>query len=186
MPGYSFQVPTPLVSANIGDAKPGFQTADHNGWIKLDGRLKTTLTTTQQANATALGIGANLPDATGRVFVQGTIGALIGSSSITQANLPNISLTASSVSAGTPSGTVSLNTHGATGDGFDPSPASGVTNLQITDRTPENSTVLGVTMGGGFSGSALPTHNHTVALGGSGTAYTPAAIGINQFLFLGL
>ncbi len=41
---------------NAGDVKYGFQTADHNGWILLDGRAKSGLTASQQAAATALGI----------------------------------------------------------------------------------------------------------------------------------
>ncbi|WP_408023303.1 hypothetical protein [Tenacibaculum sediminilitoris] len=33
---------------SFGDTKQGFQTTDHSGWIKLDGRLISTLTTSQQ------------------------------------------------------------------------------------------------------------------------------------------
>ena len=77
-----------------GDVKTGIQTGDHNGWIKLDGRLKSTLTASQQTQATALGIGTNLPDATNAVLMQssGTLGTVTGtmSTTIAQNQLPNI------------------------------------------------------------------------------------------------
>ncbi len=34
-------------TAKEGDAKSSFVSTDHAGWVKLDGRLKTTLTATQ-------------------------------------------------------------------------------------------------------------------------------------------
>ena len=96
----------------FGDIKTGIQTADHQGWVKLDGRATTSLTSTQQAQATALGFGANLPDATNSVLMQnGTaLGSVAGSNAktISQANLPNVNLTADGISAGTPSGTISV------------------------------------------------------------------------------
>jgi hypothetical protein len=49
-----------LSNANYGDIKTGIQTTDHNGWVKLDGRAKISLTSTQQIQATSLGIGTNL------------------------------------------------------------------------------------------------------------------------------
>ena len=80
---------------NIGDIKTGMQTADHNGWIRLDGRAISTLTASQQAQATALGIGTNLPDATNAVLMQtgGTLGNINGNMNRTlaQNQLPNIS-----------------------------------------------------------------------------------------------
>jgi hypothetical protein len=178
---------TPLAgSTDIpGDAKSGFQTTDHRGWIILNGRLKSTLTSAQQVNATALGFGSNLPDATGRVFAQGTLGAAVGSSTISQSNLPNINLTATAISAGTPSGSVSLITHSSDAGGFDPTPFGGTSNLQQTDRIPENTITLGASIGGGFTGNALSAHAHVVPLGGLGSAYMPAAIGVNQFVYLG-
>lgn len=65
----------------IGDIKTGIQSTDHNGWVKLDGRLKSSLTTTQQSQATSLGIGSNLPDATNSHLIQNgtTLGSVKGS-----------------------------------------------------------------------------------------------------------
>jgi hypothetical protein len=64
----------------------------------LDGRLKTALTATQQAAATALGIGTNIPNATNRMLTQtGSLLATGGSNTTTiaQVNLPNVTLTSS-------------------------------------------------------------------------------------------
>lgn len=89
---------------NFGDVKTGFQTTDHNGWVKLDGRLKSSLTVTQQIKATALGIGVNLPDATNAVLMQNgsTTGSVSGSNSktISQANLPNVTFSGTASTAG--------------------------------------------------------------------------------------
>ncbi len=80
----------------IGDIKQGLQISDHSGWIKLDGRLKSSLTISQQAQATAIGIGVNLLDATNSFLVQNgtTIGTTTGSNTktILQNQLPNITL----------------------------------------------------------------------------------------------
>ena len=72
---------TIAASTIIGDVKTGIQTADHNGWIRLNGRLKTSLTSSQQTQANSLGIGTNLPNADNSVLMQtssGTVGSVIG------------------------------------------------------------------------------------------------------------
>lgn len=87
----------PINQYTLGDVKTGIQTGDHNGWVKLDGRLKSTLTASQQTQANVLGIGTNLPDATNAVLMQssGTLGTVTGSMSTTiaQNQLPNITPT---------------------------------------------------------------------------------------------
>lgn len=94
---------------NYGDVKTGFQSADHNGWIKLNGRLKSELSATQQAQATTLGFGTTLPNATDAFLVQN--GRALGSiysdntKTISQANLPNVSFTGSTSSNGSHSHT---------------------------------------------------------------------------------
>jgi hypothetical protein len=72
--------------ASFGDIKTGIQSGDHSGWIRLNGRSKSSLFSTQQAQATALGIGDILPDATDAVLVQstGTLGSVTGSMSRTK------------------------------------------------------------------------------------------------------
>jgi len=90
-------VTAPVVSNHTyGDVKTGIQSADHDGWIKLDGRAKSTLTADQQTRATTLGIGTNLPNANNAVLMQnGTaLGSVSGSNSrtIAQNQLPNVTL----------------------------------------------------------------------------------------------
>lgn len=50
------------VDYSLGDTKISFQIADHLGWIVLDGRLRSTLSPTQQTNAVSIGIGSTLPN----------------------------------------------------------------------------------------------------------------------------
>ena len=91
----------------IGDVKYGYQSADHNGWVLLNGRLKSSLTASQQAAATALGIGANLPNIADKniVGVSGTktLNTTGGSGTVTisQNQLPNVTLTTSTDGAHT-------------------------------------------------------------------------------------
>jgi hypothetical protein len=170
----------------IGDAKSGFQTADHNGWIKLDGRLKSTLTATQQANATALGFGVNLPDATGRVFAQGTLAAQIGSSTITQANLPSVNLSGGvhnhAITDPSHSHAVNINnsTFNGSGNGGERYLNNGgsTLNSNITSNFGGSNSATGITVN---NSAAL-----SIPLGGSGLAYIPAAVGVNQFVYLAL
>ena len=89
--------------SEYGDIKQGMQSSDHNGWIKLDGRAKSTLTSTQQAQATALGIGVNLPNATNAYLSQNwsTLWSVWWSNTktIVQNQLPNVTLNGTTASA---------------------------------------------------------------------------------------
>lgn len=169
-----------LSNANYGDVKTGIQTADHNGWVLLNGRAKSSLSATQQDQATTLGIGTTLPNAADAFLVQnGTaLGSVSGSNSktLTQANLPNVSFQGSTNTTGlhdhtgsvngvyTPSGTNSGGTFPA-GSGY----YFKVGNLNINE-----------------SGN----HSHTVSVssGGSGAALdiTPRSLSVNTFIYLGL
>jgi hypothetical protein len=149
-------------SVTLGDAKSGFQTADHSGWIRLDGRLKTSLTTGQQAVATSLGFGTNLPDAAGRVFVQGTVGALLGASTIAQNQLPNVALTTQT----------SVNVR-----------------LSVNvSNTPRETNSAMASFNDGSSQFGMGNAGATSSMNGgvAQQAYMPAAIGVNQFVYLGL
>jgi hypothetical protein len=180
----------PMTVINYGDVKTGFQSADHNGWVKLDGRLKSSLSSTQQAKATSLGIGTNLPDATNAFLVQnaGTIGSVTGSNAktITQANLPNINF---------PTATTSTNgdhTHWISGAATDDRNFTG---------TGANGQNYGIVADAGSYTSYDPNYNYgrytlnagnhshtvTVSSGGSGTALdvTPKSLSVNTFIYLG-
>lgn len=54
----------------VGDIKAGVQATDHEGWVLLDGRTISSLTTTQQAAANSLNLLTNLPDASNSYLVQ--------------------------------------------------------------------------------------------------------------------
>lgn len=95
-------VPTETITGHtIYDIKMGLQTEDHNGWILLDGRAISELTTTQQAYCTAFGWSSTLPDPTScipRGSDLTTLGATAGSDwKIDRANLPKVNLGGSSM-----------------------------------------------------------------------------------------
>lgn len=81
---------------NYGNVKSGFQSGDHFGWVKLDGRAVSSLTTTQQTIATQFGWTTNIPDASGRVAKMSgeAVGTIGGSDvyNILQTNLPKVNL----------------------------------------------------------------------------------------------
>lgn len=180
-----------LSNANYGDVKTGIQTADHNGWVRLNGRAKTSLSATQQAQATTLGIGATLPNADNSVLMQsssGTFGIVNGSNSktITQANLPSYNL---------PAATSSSN-----GDHTHWISAATIDNRDF-DGTPNNFQQFGLvsdtgsysindanrSIGRNTLNAGTHNHNVTVSSGGSGTALdvTPQYLKINTFIYLG-
>lgn len=202
-----------LSIANYGDIKTGIQSSDHNGWIKLDGRLKSSLTATQQAQATALGIGTNLPNATNAYLVQngGTLGSVTGSNSVTltQANLPNVNFaTATTSSAGSHSHTVDPSSVSTTTNGNHTHTGSvggsnwygGGTYVGAFDAGihPFYTPTLTIDPAGNHNhtvdipsttSSAAADHSHTVTVssGGSGTAINiaPMSLSVNTFIYLG-
>jgi hypothetical protein len=166
-----------LSNANYGDIKTGIQSSDHNGWIRLNGRLKSSLTSTQQTQATALGIGANLPNADNTFLVQngGTLGAISGSNSkiITQANLPNVTLTGnSSTDAGhthTIPFTTNINASWNIGGG-----AAGFNIVGTTTTSSSGShahTISTSSINGGVTQTQLDI--------------TPRSLSVNTFIYLG-
>lgn len=203
----------PMTVINFGDIKTGIQSTDHSGWVKLDGRLKSSLTATQQSQATALGVGANLPDATDAVLVQssGSLGSVTGSMSRTlaQNQLPNITptitvnnTTATMQSAGAhdhPVNVVPNSTGGyANGNplafkkGVAPSPMN-ETYLDITDRgTGASYLFTGIIGSAGDHTHVIDPHNHTAtsnSINGGVTQQTiditPRKLVVNTFIYLG-
>jgi hypothetical protein len=179
--------------AYFGDVKTSYQTADHAGWVLLDGRDKTTLSPAQQARATALGIGVNLPIDDGRVLAGTltgqTLGPTTGAAAITiaQNNLPNINLTTPSGGGGHAHANFSLTTPNIRSDGsagsaaamIGPRPAGDIPGLIYNG----SATLSGTASGG--------DHTHTLALNG-GVAQVPlnvpppAALVLNFFIYLGI
>jgi hypothetical protein len=93
-----------IAEALYGDVKSGFQSGDHSGWVLLDGRGLSSLTANQQTVAIEIGFGSTIPDATSAYLVQngGVLGEVSGSNTklISQSNLPNITLSGNTDSAG--------------------------------------------------------------------------------------
>ena len=157
---------------NYGDVKYGYQTADHNGWVQLDGRAKTTLTATQQSVATALGIGSNLPNVSDKTLVGTSVTKSLNTTggsattTIAQNQLPNVTLNSSSDGAHTHNYTtqnetldkVLLNVLGGT---FVKS-VSDVT----TDTTSGGAHSHSIQLNGGVTQQALSTQNPYLALNG--------------------
>lgn len=202
----------PINQYSLGDVKTGIQTGDHNGWVKLDGRLKSTLTASQQTQATVLGIGANLPDATNAVLMQssGTLGTVTGSMSATiaQNQLPNIAPTI------TVNSTVSTMQNTGNHDHsvrVVPSSTGGYANgnpsafknammpttevdADITDRIGSASYVTtGIIGSAGAHTHTMDAHTHSASatsINGGVTQQaidkTPRSLVVNTFIYLGL
>jgi hypothetical protein len=167
----------------IGDVKSGFQTTDHNGWIKLDGRAVSTLTATQQANAATLGFAANLPNAalcSLRQDDNAAPGVVGGSPKIGVNNLPAHNMTAASAGA---------HTHTTDSQGAHQH-VSRYSSHEMTINTASNiwSIDEGVeeTLGAHtHTAASAGAHTHTVALGGGAVDYWIKAVVVNFFVQLG-
>lgn len=162
----------------IGEIKNSVETSDHNGWYLLNGRLVSILPAVAISNATSLGLGANLPNASNRIM-KGKSGAETfaqsgGNTSFTilQTNLPAITYSGNTSSAGDHS-------HGYTDRGstiYHGSSGSAVTGLNGVNN-------LSRTTG------AAGDHSHsvTVSSGGSNTAVNliPNHLVVQTFIYLG-
>lgn len=202
----------PINQYSLGDVKTGIQTGDHNGWVKLDGRLKSTLTASQQTQATVLGIGANLPDATNAVLMQssGTLGTVTGSMSTTiaQNQLPNIAPTitvnstvATMQNAGTHQHPVAIVSSAVGGyaagnpsafkNGMIPTTEA---DADITDRSGTATySTTGIIGSAGDHSHAMNAHSHSASatsINGGVTQQaidkTPRSLVVNTFIYLGL
>jgi hypothetical protein len=175
-------------AAQIGAVKSSYQSADHAGWVRLDGRAKAALSATQQTRATALGIGANLPSDDGRILAGLNTGQTLGqttpagSITIAQNNLPNVTLTT------------------ATGGGGHTHDVSATFSLPASSLV-GTATAYIVKIGPSASSNFTPTvtastttdgaHTHTFPLNGNVTQQpvavpVPSAIALNFFVYLGL
>ena len=182
---------------SIGDVKSGFQTADHDDWIKLDGRAVSTLTPTQQIAASTLGFTANLPNGqlcSLRMDTAAVLGVVGGSAKITVANLPAHNMTSGN-SAVLTSSSSGAHTHTTDAQGahtVGTMDKMGVTcsPVQSQSYSANNPNVnlpahTHTALSAGAHTHTVPAHNHTVALGGSGTDYYAKAMVVNFFVYLG-
>lgn len=189
--------------ANYGDIKTGIQSNDHNGWIKLDGRLKSTLTTSQQAAANSLSIGTNLPNASNSYLSQngGTLGAVSAGNNtvtLTTANLPSHNHLFTGTGAWTNSDThshVYNDAYFAENRGLTGNNRFGISAGSDTDNN-----FIWRTSGGGDSNyisdinTSNNTHSHyftpsgTIGTTGDGASINiaPKTLTVNMFIYLGL
>lgn len=173
----------------VGDIKYSLDTADHQGWFLLDGRLIAALPAIAQFNATAVGLAGNIPLADDRFIktnngleTQGTTG---GNNTVvlTQANLPNVSFSATTSTDGAHSHDYTDSYNGIKTLGL----ATNVLPLVplITETVGVNDTVPANL----FTTATSGAHAHTISAPSGGTAApinaTPKHIVTNIFIFLG-
>jgi len=196
---------------SAGDIKSGIQTTDHNGWIKLDGRAKSSLSASQQARATAIGIGANLPDASNTYLSQngGAMGTVSGSNTVvlSQANLPNVNFTGTSGNNGNhshnvdPPGVYTNDSgnhyhdmwfnnddyNGSGGGNQSLEDDGGGWQLRNTNWSGTHNHFVDIP---NFTSGSVGDHNHSVSVssGGSATPITtaPRTLSVTMFIYLGL
>lgn len=167
----------------FGLFKQSYAAADHQGWVRLNGRTIATLTTKQQAVALGLGWVGNIPDATSRGIEDPGAGALYGTTTatavtLTQANMPAAALTG---------GTLDLQTNNHT-HGFNPQaspnfrrPAGGGQNPINNGGNGANQQNMVVRAGGPHS------HNWNIPLGADAPFTVEAPyVSTNAFVFLGV
>ena len=163
-------LPSGSENSVIGDIKTGIQAADHQGWLKLDGRAITLLTAAQQGKATDLGIGANLPDATNSVLMQNgsALGSVSGSNdkTIAQNQLPNVNFTGRFKVSGGSGGIDSF-------AGVFSKVPSGATNAYQTNGTSAGAGTaqMNLRLNGNVTQQSLDT--------------TPQTLSVNVFIYLG-
>ncbi|SEW02418.1 hypothetical protein SAMN05421841_0681 [Chryseobacterium wanjuense] len=177
-------------SYSLGDIQYSARAADHEGWYLLDGRSIASLPANAQSAAASLGLAGNLFDASDKTLktksTAESIGTVGGANSFTisQSNLPNISLAGST--------SITINSAGSHAHGPDKGTGFLITGL------------AGGGYGGGDAGSwggtgvasttgAAGAHTHTlsqaipVALGGSNQPIDnrSAYLALNTFIYLG-
>lgn len=191
-----------VITSNYGDIKHSLKTMDHNGWIVMDGRPKGNLTATQQTNATALGFGTNIPDATDRIlYNKGGLQSTGGNSEVTilQTHLPEYNLTSGSGSGTTSSDGLHqhrhhrFNTPGTNGfpNGYedrDGPPAALYWRGPLSTSSTYTTTTAPAPSGPSAHTHSLSINDISVPSGGGGVTLSivPKYLSVNVFVYLGL
>ncbi|WP_374464152.1 hypothetical protein [Chryseobacterium sp.] len=173
-------------SSTVGDIKSSLVTSDHSGWVKLDGRLISSLTSSQQTAANTLGFTVNIPDATNSVLMQngGTLGGVTGSNTKTIAveNLPTDAITTSNEGD-------HFHETGEEGRYYDNPDFKTIGDSLVRHYTlNQNSNVSGGSTDA-VKTSANGSHSHTIQLNNASQAgldVTPKSLSVNMFIYLGL
>ena len=173
----------------LGDIKNSLETADHSGWFLLDGRNKSSLPVIAQNNATAIGVGLQLPNCADR-FIKTTNGSegmqqMAGSNTITlsQSNLPNITYNSTTTTDGNHSHSYidSHNTAKTLGLATNVLPLVPLISEDVGTNDSWPSSLYSTTSNGNHS------HTVTVPSGGGGQSIdaTPKHLVTNVFIYLG-
>jgi len=158
------------MNQSYGDVKAGFQSGDHFGWMRMDGRSVDLLSVAQRSRALALGFNTNLPDATDSVLLQKdlvALGQIDGNNErvIPRGALPDIPLSGSTSAAGSHAHTGSANAAGAHGH---TASASTVGNHQHTLAGEHLGNNVGATIGyNGATGTQSGAQGRTTSGAGS-------------------
>lgn len=172
---------------NFGDIKTGIQIGDHNGWVLLNGRAKSSLSITQRAQADLLGIGTNLPNAANAFLVQnGTALGSVSSSNtktIARANLPNVTLSGTTSVDGSHTHTIKVNSNGVT-------VVSGGTVTAMAEASNNWTAGAAVSNANVINDSGNHSHTFTTSSINGGVTQTslditPQSLSVNTFIYLG-
>ena len=173
----------------IGDIKQmAANKADHDGWILLDGRIISSLTSIQQVNAVALGFNTNLPNVTD-TYIKATNGTGTGNVgtgntfTLTQNQLPNVNFTGTAAAAGSHTHTYSDTNTPTESLGLATNVLALLPLLNIVVAAPDN---LAVATGSTVNDGAH-THSLSIPSGGSNATITqkPQYLSVNTYIYLG-
>lgn len=173
----------------IGDIKQiAAAKADHDGWIVLDGRSISSLTSIQQINAVALGFSGNLPN-TSDTYIKTTNGVGTGSISagnsftLTQGQLPNVNFTGTTSSNGAHTHTYSDTNIQSETLGLATNVLALLPILNIVVAAPDNLSVFS----GNTASDGAHIHSLSIPSGGADAPITqkPRYLSVNTYIFLG-
>lgn len=173
----------------IGDIKQmATAKADHDGWIILDGRLISSLSSIQQFNAVNLGFSGNLPNVTD-TYIKATNGTGTGNINtgntftLTQAQLPNVNFTGTTTADGIHNHTYSDTNTPTQSLGLATNVLALLPLLNIVVAAPDNLAVAT----GSTANNGAHTHSLSISSGGSDATITqkPQYLSVNTYIFLG-
>lgn len=182
----------PLYTA-IGDIKHSLLTEDHNGWYKLDGRATISLPGNALQNATSIGFGVTIPNATDK-FLKGksdseSIMATGGNTTtvLTQPNLPNVTFSGTAITSGNHTHDYTDKYHGVVENLNIVTGLLGILSgviLNILNNNVGSDTVSTTTSTSSSNGN----HNHTATINTGGSSVpldNVSHLVTNTFVYLG-
>lgn len=165
----------------VGDIKKGLQTADHNGWVKLDGRATATLPIPQQTNALNLGFSTNIPDFNNVFLTQnsGALGSITGSNekTLVRGQLPAVQIP------------INIDENGNHSHGFNRTKPGGPKD-STNSKTVINPSLRTLTTGSSgnhsHTGTTQYLHSDNPTDPQTTIDITPKTLSVNMFVYLGV